>query len=94
MNPKNLLMIAGGMAAISVFDLPGNEDVVVVLVFVLIAVSTVVGPVVVYRFAGDRAQPILDGLRSWLARNNAVVMGTLMLVIGVLLIGKGISALS
>lgn len=92
-NPKNVLMIAGAMAVIAPYDLAGS-DVVVVGVFVLIAISTVLAPVVVYRFAGARAQPLLDGLRDWLAKENAVVMGVLMAVIGFVLIGKGISALA
>lgn len=35
----------------------------------------------------------LDVLRAWLQANNATVMATLILVIGVVLIGKGISGL-
>lgn len=93
-NPKNVLMIAGAMAVIAPYDLAGGDVVVVVGVFVLIAISTVLAPVVVYRFAGARAQPLLDGLRDWLAKENAVVMGVLMAVIGAVLIGKGISALA
>ena len=51
-------------------------------------------PVVVYRAAGAKAQRWLDEMRVWLAQNNAVVMSVLLLVIGVVLLGKGISGLS
>jgi threonine/homoserine/homoserine lactone efflux protein len=93
-NPKNLLMTAGGMAAVSQFELSAGDSAVVVIVFVLIAVSTVVAPVVVYRLAGEHAQVMLEGMRRWLARNNAVVMGVLLLVIGAVLVGKGIGILA
>lgn len=93
-NPKNLLMIAGGMAVIAPFELSGSDAAVVVAVFVVIAVSTVLAPVVVYRVAGADAQRVLDALRGWLAKENAVVMGVLLLVIGVVLIGKGITILT
>jgi hypothetical protein len=35
----------------------------------------------------------LDSLRTWLNANNATVMAVLLLVIGVVLFGKGLGAL-
>ncbi len=94
LNPKNLLMIAGGMAVIGPLGLSTSDATVAVAVFVLIAISTVLAPVIVYRVAGQRAERILDGLRDWLARENAVVMGVLLLVIGVVLVGQAIATLA
>ena len=93
-NPKNLLMIAGAMVSLSQYHLSVGEDTVAVVVFVLIAISTVAAPVIIYRTAGEKAQRILDAMRGWLGQNNAVVMAVLLLVIGVVLLGKGISGLS
>ena len=93
-NPKNLLMIAGAMIAVSQYQLSGGDETVAVVVFVLIAICTVATPVIVYQVAGERSQPALDAMKVWLGQNNAVVMGVLMLVIGVVLLGKGISGLS
>jgi threonine/homoserine/homoserine lactone efflux protein len=89
-NPKNLMMIIAGALVISQADLSDNDTIIAVLVFVLIAISTVAVPVILYNVMGARAQPILDSMRSWLAANNATVMAVLLLVIGVVLIGKGI----
>ena len=36
---------------------------------------------------------MLDGLKTWMARNNTAVMAVLCLIVGVKLIGDGISAL-
>ncbi len=93
-NPKNLLIIAGAMVAVSQYHLAVGEEAVTVAVFVLIAGSTVAAPLVVYRVAGAKAQQTLDDMNSWLGQNNAVVMAVLLLVIGVVLIGKGVSGLS
>ncbi len=93
-NPKNLLLIAGAMLAVSQFDLTRSDQVAVVAVFVVIAISTVAAPVVVYRVAGAKAQHLLDEAKAWLTTNNATVMAVLLLVIGVVLLGKGVSGLS
>jgi hypothetical protein len=43
---------------------------------------------------GDRAGPILERLKSWLAQNNGVIMAVLLLIIGVKLIGDAITGFS
>ena len=43
---------------------------------------------------GDRSRDLLDELKLWLVRNNAVIMAVLMLIIGVKLIGSAISGFS
>jgi hypothetical protein len=44
--------------------------------------------------AGDKAHNLLGSMKAWLGQNNATVMGVLLLVIGVVLVGKGIGGLS
>ena len=51
------------------------------------------GPVIVYFALGERSRTLLDGLKSWMAANNAVIMAVLILVIGAKLLGDGISGL-
>jgi mannose/fructose/N-acetylgalactosamine-specific phosphotransferase system component IIC len=58
---------------------------------VAVAVSTVVVPVVLAYVLGSRVQPWLESTNSWLAANNITVMAVLLVVIGIALIGKGIS---
>ncbi len=90
-NPKNLIMIVGGGLAIAGAPASSGGKVVAAVVFVLLAISTVVLPVVLYRILGDRAQRPLESVNVWLQANNAAVVAVLILVIAVLLIGKGIS---
>lgn len=91
-NPKNLLMAAAAGVAIGSAALGTGDVIVVIAVFTVIAASTVLVPVVAYLIASARLRAPLDALRTWLARENAVIMAVLLLVIGVSLIGKGIAA--
>jgi hypothetical protein len=42
---------------------------------------------------GQRARRTLESMNEWLRVNNATVMAVLILVIGLVLIGKGISGM-
>jgi hypothetical protein len=44
---------------------------------------------VIYFAAGDRAETILGGMRTWLRRYNSVIMSVLFLIIGANLAGAG-----
>jgi Sap, sulfolipid-1-addressing protein len=90
-NPKNLLMCLGAGTTIGAAHLPVGDIVVAMVVFTVLAASTVAVPVFGYLFASARLEAPLNSLRAWLTQNNATVMTVLLLVIGVVLIGKGIA---
>lgn len=92
-NPKNLLLVASGAVAIATATDEAGARAVALAVFVVVASVGVAAPLVVYLTAGARAAAVLGGLRTWLVRENAVVVATLMLVIGAKLLGDGIGAL-
>ena len=79
----------GGGLAIAGAPASSGWKVVAAVVFVVLAISTVVLPVALYRILGNRAQQPLESLNVWLQANNAAVMAVLILVIVVVLIGKG-----
>ncbi|WP_348787012.1 GAP family protein [Leifsonia sp. NPDC080035] len=91
-NPKNLLLAAGAGVAIGTAGLSAGAATVVIVVFVVIAACSVAIPVIGYLLAADRMRGPLDSLRRWLVHNNAAVMAVLLLVFGVVLIGKGIAS--
>lgn len=93
LNPKNLLLVAAAAVAISTSGLSTGEEVGALLVFTLIAASTVAVPVIGYLIAGDRADSALAKAKDWLIQNNSVVMAILLLVFGVSLIGDAIEIL-
>jgi threonine/homoserine/homoserine lactone efflux protein len=92
-NPKNLLMCVAAGTTIAAGDLGVGEVVGSVVIFTVLAASTVAVPVVGYAVGRKRMAGPLESLRSWLTAHSAAVMGTLLLVIGVVLIGKGLGGL-
>jgi threonine/homoserine/homoserine lactone efflux protein len=92
LNPKNLLMGAAAGIAIGSATVTLTDSVVVVAVFTVIAASTVAVPVIAYLLASARMAAPLSSLRTWLVHNNSTVMAVLLLVIGVVLVGKGIGS--
>jgi threonine/homoserine/homoserine lactone efflux protein len=93
-NPKNFVLAVGAAATIAQSGLSGSKTAVVVIVFVLVASITIGGAVSLYLVGGERAQRMLDGWKVWLGHNNAAVMSVLLLVIGVVMLGKGFGAFS
>ena len=92
-NPKNLTFCLAGGLSIGGAALTGEQTVVAIAVFVVIASSTVAVPVLGYLVARKQMATPLDELRGWLTQNNAVVMSVLLLVIGVVILGKGLGGL-
>lgn len=91
-NPKNLLLAASAGTTIGSTGLDAAEVTVTVAVFTLLAACTVLVPVIGYLMASKKLSGPLDGLRVWLSRENAVIMTVLLLVLGVVVIGKGIGS--
>ncbi|SIO00070.1 GAP family protein [Agromyces cerinus] len=91
-NPKNLLMAAGAGVLIGTAGLNGGEITLVIVIFVIIAACSVAVPVIAYLVASTKMAAPLESLRGWLVQNNATVMAVLLLVIGVVMIGKGIGS--
>lgn len=94
LNPKNLLLAVAGAAAIAGAGVSGGEEAIAYAVFVLVGSIGVAAPLVITFAMGDRAGAVLDELKDWLAKNNAVIMVVLLLVIGVKLIGDALTGFS
>jgi threonine/homoserine/homoserine lactone efflux protein len=94
LNPKNLLLAVAGAAAIAQTGISTGQQITAYAVFVLIATIGVGVPVLIFFAMGDRSRELLNRLKNWMAWNNAVIMAVLFLIIGVKLIGDGISGLA
>ena len=77
--------------AMAAFGLPTDQEIAVLLIFIIPRPSVVLTPVVVSLALGDRSRDLLDAPRGWMARNSLIVMAVLFLVIGAKLIGDAIS---
>ncbi len=93
-NPKNLALTLAASGAIAQAGLSGGETAVSIAVFVVLGSLTVVGPVVVYLVAGDRASVWLSSMKQFMTDHNAVIMMVVLIVLGAKLIGSGIAGLS
>ena len=90
-NPKNLVLVIGAAAAIAQTGASTGAQAGALAVFVIIAGLGPGIPVGIYFVMGARGKHILDGLRAWMARENAVIMAVICLLIGVKLIGDAIT---
>lgn len=93
-SPKNLSLSLTAALDIAQANLGSFEGIMVLCVFMLIGSLSVASPVVVFLVTGNKATKTLDGWRVWLTENNATLMFVLFLVLGMVLVGKGISGLS
>jgi threonine/homoserine/homoserine lactone efflux protein len=93
-NPKNLILTVGAAAGLAQLKLSTTDVVVSLVVFVMVASSTIGGPVACYLIGGEQAKGVLDEMKDWLRVHNDAVMAVLFLVFGVDLIAKGLPPLT
>lgn len=93
-NPKEIAFAAGAGLTIGGAFLPAGQMVALGAVFVVVACLSVGIPVIAVAVGGDRVMPALHAGRVWLVRNNAIVMAIVVLVIGAMVLGSGISGLT
>ncbi|GAA1701949.1 GAP family protein [Microbacterium sediminicola] len=92
-NPKNLILGAESGIQFGLGSMSVAGGIWAILLYTLVAASTILVPVVAFLVAEKPLRHPLDALRGWLERENAVIMGVVLLVLGVVVIGKGIAAL-
>ncbi len=93
-NPKNLILTVGAAASVAQLGVSTEDAVVALAVFVVLGSLGIVVPLVSYLFGGDKARTMLDGWKVWLEQHNAAVMTVLLLVIGVVVLAKGLGLLT
>jgi hypothetical protein len=92
-NPKNLLIAASAGVIIGGAGLSSGQAATAITIYVLLATCTVLIPVSTYFVASTRVSGPLDQLGMWLVDHNNAILAVLFLVLGVAMIGKGISTL-
>jgi hypothetical protein len=92
-NPKNLLLNIAAATTIAAAGLTTAQDAVAIAIYVVLASVSIVAPLAVYLAMGARAQQVLGGWKEWLTQHNEAVMAVLFLVIGAMVLGKGVSGL-
>lgn len=92
LNPKNLPLLISSAGVIGESSLAGGEQVVVYVLFIILATLGVLLPMIVFLAAGEKGAAILDEVREWLVANNATIMAVLFVILGFSIIGKGLGS--
>ena len=92
-NPKVLFICAAAGLAIGTTGLGGTRVWLAVLWYVAVAGSTVALPILAYAVSGDRLDAPLARLKDWMERQHAVLVAAILVVIGLLVLYKGIHGL-
>lgn len=93
-NPKVLFICAAAGLAIGTEGLGFPAVWLAVAYFVAIAASSVALPVLAYAVSGDRLDQPLAKLKDWMERHNAALVAAILVVIGLLVLYKGIHGLA
>jgi len=89
-SPKNLALALAAGAVIQISNPRPVSTLVSMLLYVVVASTTVVGPVIVYFVGGDRSRAILLRWKRKITGNAAAVMEIMLLVLGLVLAAKGL----
>lgn len=93
-NPKVLFICAAAGLAIGTAGLDHATGVwIAVAWYVAVAGSTVALPILAYAVSGDRLDGPLARLKDWMERQHAALVAAILIVIGLLVLYKGIHGL-
>jgi hypothetical protein len=62
-------------------------------IFVAVAASTVAAPILAYAAAGHRLDAPMARLKGWMEKNNATLLAAILVLIGLMVLYNGASAL-
>jgi threonine/homoserine/homoserine lactone efflux protein len=93
LNPKVLFICAAAGLAIGTAGLDDSRTWLAVAWYVAVAGSTVAAPILAYAVSGDRLDGPLARLKDWMERQHATLVAGILLVIGLLVLYKGIHGL-
>ena len=92
LNPKNVALTVAAAAEIAAVGLPPDQQVGILLCLRPPRIHRgLLTPLTVSLALGAGSRALLDNLKGWMARNNAVIMTVLFVLIGAKLIGDVIS---
>ncbi|MFE9058894.1 GAP family protein [Streptomyces mutabilis] len=92
-NPKNLALAVGGAVSIAGSGASAGGRTGAVVLMVLVGSMCALAPLAVYLVGGARSTEVLSGWKAWMARHNAAIMTTLLVVLGAKYVGDAVSGL-
>jgi threonine/homoserine/homoserine lactone efflux protein len=93
-NPKNLALTLAAAASLGQAGLTVTDDVIAIIVFVLLASSSVLGAVLLYFVGGERSDKPLASMKDFMIQHSVAIMLVILLVLGAKLVGAGLGGLT
>lgn len=93
LRPKALALATAAALALNSGGLTPVAWIVDLSVYLVIGLSTVAAPVFVVWRTGERSRAVLERVHGWLARNSYIVTSVVVIMVGVVLIGDGLTRL-
>ncbi len=93
LRPKGLLLGVAAGLAIAGARLTGTDAVIVILVYLALATSSVTVPIIATLVSPTRMQPRLVATRDWLDRNGGHITVVILLMVGLVILGDGLTRL-
>lgn len=93
LNPVDTSCTIGGALDLSTAPVGDLGRVMAAVFFVLLAVSTVLGPVLWYFLVPDRAARSLQAAQLWIARHTTLLNALVALIVAAMLLNKGFEGL-
>ncbi|MGW5651532.1 GAP family protein [Streptomyces humi] len=94
LNAKNAPLTIAAGASIGSAGLPVGQQIASLAIFVVIATLGLLVPLGVFLLGGEWARTTLGNWKDWAAQHNVAVMAVLFFVLGLKLLGDGISILT
>jgi Sap, sulfolipid-1-addressing protein len=91
--PKGLLLGVAAGLALHAASVDAGEAAMLIGIYTVIATSTVVIPIAASFIAPRRMEPKLIAARDWMAQNGRILTSLMMLMIGVVILGAGLTRL-
>lgn len=92
-NPKHVGLVLAAMASLAYVPLSSGEMILSTLLLVALSSGPVAAVVVSRAIAGEAATPLLLSIEQFLLRNNDVIVMTVLGLIGMVVLGKGLSGI-
>ena len=93
LNPKYTVLIASGVLGIATATYQFGAQLGALAVFTLVSSLGVFAPLWLSWALGEKAVAPMEAFKAWLVRNNAIIMASVLLVLGAVVLGNGVSGL-
>ncbi len=92
-NIKNSSLVAAGMSSLIPFSLRLDQELLILVLFCLVASFGVLIPPLVYLLFRNNAEAVFAAMKKWLIGNRALILFLLLIILGLFWVYQGVSIL-